>query len=44
MSYCWADIGCDEDEDKDVEGVVTTDDNGGLGAGPFAVDGGGVVR
>jgi hypothetical protein len=44
ISYCCADMDCDDNEDEDVELVVTADDNGGLGAGPFAVDGGGTVR
>jgi hypothetical protein len=42
MSYCCADIACDG-EAEDVGGAETADD-GGLSAGPFAVDGGGVVR
>jgi hypothetical protein len=33
-----------EDEAEDVAGVGTADDDGRLGAGPFAVDGGGAVR
>jgi hypothetical protein len=38
-------MGCEEDgvEDEDVEGVGAADD-GGLGAGPFVVEGGGAVR
>jgi hypothetical protein len=37
-------MGCDDEEDEDVEEVVTADDNGRLGAGLFAVEGGGTVR